>query len=42
MVESGLLTDPLLASEGMLAASSKPGLGVELASDALERFAVDS
>lgn len=38
----GLLTDPLVASAGVLAASSKPGLGVELAPDALERFAVNS
>jgi L-alanine-DL-glutamate epimerase-like enolase superfamily enzyme len=37
----GMLVDPLTVEAGYLAASEAPGLGVELAPDALERFAVD-
>jgi len=36
----GMLVDPLVAKEGYVEASEAPGLGVELAPDAYERFAV--
>ena len=36
----GLLTDPLLVDRGHLAATEKPGLGVELSPDAYARFAI--
>ena len=36
----GLLTAPLTAQKGYVSATEEPGLGVELAPDALQRFAV--
>lgn len=36
----GLLSDPLMVVDGYLSAPQKPGLGVELRSGALERFAI--
>lgn len=36
----GLLLDPLVVRDGYLSASEAPGLGVELAADADERFAI--
>jgi D-galactarolactone cycloisomerase len=36
----GLLTNPLTVQDGYVFASEAPGIGVELAPDALERFAV--
>lgn len=38
----GMLTQPLTVKDGHLAALDLPGLGVELADDALERFAVSA
>lgn len=38
----GMLVDPLVARDGRLEAHEAPGLGVELASDAFDRFAVRS
>jgi L-alanine-DL-glutamate epimerase-like enolase superfamily enzyme len=36
----GLLTAPLTAQKGFVAAIDEPGLGVELAPDAMQRFPV--
>jgi D-galactarolactone cycloisomerase len=36
----GLLTNPLTVKDGYVSATEAPGIGVELAPDALERFAV--
>lgn len=38
----GLLVDPLVVKDGYVEASEAPGLGVELAEDAYERFAVSA